>query len=482
MLRGYLTTLFGYAAKRVVLLLFGAIPALSAAQSLPEAVQIALSQYPTILAAQSRVEAADYQIMQAQGEHWPQISWQGTNSAYSDAAPTAFEPNDTWIQSPAVSVNIWSGWRIQSRVDRARAIHDSRRHGERITRDEVAFLVVQAYLNWIRLQNVVELAQANVATHERLTSDVSKIAKVDQGRAIDVTQALVRTENARLTLEQLNSEQRIASERLRRMLLGTLPHRPSGYETIAGSLPSSDKQLLALITNAHPVLAQQLAEIEAAEASVLNAKSGFSPTVDLSYQRQATQGTGQGDYVTQLNVRVPIFDGGSAYGGTRSAYAELDAAKQGLTEAKITLKEDLLSTWSEYLTAQQRVTLGTRQVKNAHKLVAGYDKQFRVGRRSLLDLLTIQDNLFSYQINVTNASFQVRTAKAKTLAVLNRLASAYEVASLNTAASPGSASSAGFGLGSSSSSSSSTGSSSGLGAGPERATLRSGSRYAVPPK
>jgi outer membrane protein TolC len=152
--------------------------------------------------------------------------------------------------------------------------------------------------------------------------------------------------------------------------------------------------------------------------------------VDLSYQRQTSQGTGQGDYVTQLNVRVPLFDGGSAYGGTRSAYAELEAAKQGLTEAQITLRENLLGAWSEYSTAKQRIALGTRQVKNAKELVTGYDQQFRVGRRSLLDLLTIQDNLFSYQISLTNASFQERTAKAKILAVLNRLASTYEAAGI----------------------------------------------------
>ncbi len=421
----------GFFIKQLALMLFCVTPALSLAQSLPEAVQIALNQYPSIIAAQSRVDSAQYQITQAQGQHWPQVSWQGTNSAYSNVTPTAFQPNDTWIQSPAVNVNIWSGWRIQSQVDRARAVHDSRRHGERITRDEVAFLVVQAYLNWMRLQALVGLAQDNVVTHERLSSDVSKIARVDEGRRIDVTQAIVRTENARLTLEQLSSEREIAAERLRRMLLGALPRHPSGFEKIAGDLPATDKQLIALITEAHPVIAQQLAEIDAAKANVLNAKSGFSPTVDLSYQRQASQGTGQGDYVTQLNVRVPIFDGGSAYGGTRSAYAELDAAKQGLTEAKITLRENLLGAWSEYLTARQRMILGARQVKNAKELVAGYDKQFRVGRRSLLDLLTIQDNLFSYQVNVTNSSFQERTAKAKILAILNRLAISYQGKSAN---------------------------------------------------
>lgn len=412
--------------KRLLVIAALVVPTVAVAQSLPEAVRIALSQYPSILAAQSRVEAAGYQITQAQSGHWPQIGWQGTNSVYSDVTPRPFSPEDTWIQSPTLNVNIWSGWRVQSQVEQARAVRDTREQQQRITRDEVAFLVVEAYLNWMRARDLVKLAEANLAAHERLTRDVRRIADVDQGRRIDVDQALVRTENARLSLEQRRSEYEIFAQRLRRMLLGDLPRLPSGYESIAGNLPKTTEQALALLSDNHPVIAQQLAQIDAARAAVRNAKSGFSPTVDLSYQRQTFQGTGQGDYITQLNVRVPIFDGGSAYGATRSAYAELDAAQQGLTEVKFNLRESLLSAWSEYLTAIQRTGLGEKQVANAVKLVAGYDQQFRVGRRSLLDLLTIQDNLYSYQTNATNASYEQRIAKAKILAILNQLALSYQ--------------------------------------------------------
>lgn len=395
-------------------------------QNLTEAVQIALSQYPTIQAAQSRVDAADYDIVRARGAHYPQLGWQGTNSKYSDVGPNPFGPEDTWIQSPTMNLNIWSGWRIQSEVERAQSVHNAQRQQQRITRDEVAFLVVDAYLNWMRSSELVGLAQKNLAAHERLTRDVQKIAAIDQGRGIDVDQAQVRTENARLLLDQRLTEQQIYSQRLQRMLLGRLPQNPDGYQNIKGVLPKNTEQALAFLTDDHPVIAQELAQIQGAEAAVRSAKSGFSPQVDLSYQRQTAQGSGQGDYIAQLNVQVPLFDGGTAYGATRSAYAELDAAKQGLTEAKVTLRENLLASWAEYLSAKQRATLGQKQVVNAIKLVKGYDQQFRVGRRSLLDLLNIQDNLYSYQTNATNAAFEERIAKAKILAILNRLASTYQ--------------------------------------------------------
>lgn len=397
----------------------------SNSQTMTEAVAIALSQYPSILAAQARVRAADYDIVTARSGHFPQISWQGTNSIYSDVPATPFQPKDTWIQSPAVNLNIWSGWRIQSGVERAQAVLDSRKHQHRITQDEVAFLVIEAYLNWIRTGELIRISKTNLAAHERLRSDIFKIAKVDEGRRIDVDQAQVRVESARLSLQERLAEHEVYALRLSRMLLGALPVKPSGYDSIRGVFPASQEQALSALDDKHPLISQQFSEIEAAQATVRQAKAGFSPTVNLSYQKQTMQGLGQGDYVTQLNVNVPLFDGGSAYGSTVSAQSQVEAARQSLIEARITLKERLLSTWAQYLSARQRADVGKRQVVSARKLVSGYDQQFRVGRRSLLDLLTVQDNLYGYETQANNARFEELIAKARILAVMNRLALAY---------------------------------------------------------
>ena len=417
--------ILGYRFFRIVVGVVAFVPLTGFSQSLPQSVEIALSQYPTIVAAQSRVKAAGHQIAEAQSQHWPQLAWQGTNNVYSGVAPSPFEPNNTWIQSPAISLNIWSGGRIQSQVQRARAVHDTRRQEERITRDEVAYLVVDAYLNWVRLEQLKAIAQQNLAIHQKLTGDVSKIAQIDQGRRIDVTQAMVRAENARLTLEQLVSEHEIAGQRLQRMLLGSLPSQPSGYKDIPGQIPASLNAALQRVNSQHPVIAQREAQVRTAQAEVAGARSQFLPSVDLSYQKQTTEGLGQGDYVTQLNVRVPIFDGGRAHSATRSAYADLDVAQQDLRESELILRENLSNAWSEYSIAKQRIILGEQQVNNAAELARGYDQQFRIGRRSLLDLLTIQDNLFGYRVNLTNATFEKQVAKAKILAILNELATAY---------------------------------------------------------
>lgn len=396
------------------------------AQSLREAVLMALSDYPAVLAAQASTQAAQSDIDRAFSQHWPQVGWQGTQSTYSDVTPNPFEPGNTWIQSPTVSLNIWSGWRIQSEVEQAEALAKASDQQKAITLNEVALLMAETYLNWARLGDLVRLSKANVSAHRRIAADIDTIVKIDPGRRIDAQQARVRLENATLFLEQRQTELAVLEARLDRLLLGNRPTQPSGVNEPIGQIPATSKDAMAYISDQHPAVAEQLAQVKAAEAQIRNARSQYSPTVDLTYGKQVNQGSGQGDYVTQISVNMPIFTGGSTNAAMSGAKAQLQAAQFRLQETRLTQRERLISAWSEWLSAKQRQRLGQRQSEQGQQLVAGYEKQFRVGRRSLLDLLNIQNELYNYQTSAVNALFDERIARMRILAAMGRLASVFK--------------------------------------------------------
>jgi outer membrane protein TolC len=109
-----------------------------------------------------------------------------------------------------------------------------------------------------------------------------------------------------------------------------------------------------------------------------------------------------------------------------SASNELLATQQGLSEARIILKERILSLWPELQNARARKELAQRQAATGLKLVQGYEQQFKIGRRSLLDLLTVQSDLFSYQSSAATATFEERILKGRLLAAIGKLAEAYQ--------------------------------------------------------
>lgn len=396
------------------------------AQTMSQAVQIALAQYPAILVAQAQADASDAEAEAASAQHWPQVSWQGTQSAYSSGLSSPLSPQNSWIQSPTVSMNIWSGWRIESEVERARAMRNVSQRQRQITEDEVALLALEGYLNWARTRRSVQLAQDNLAALQRIRNNIAAIVRIDTGRHVDLEQANVRVENAEVALRQRQTELELSRQRLSRMLQAPPPSAPSGIDVKFGVLPNDMREAVSSINDQHPIIAKQHAKVEAAKAGIRSAKSQFSPSVDLAYSKQVSQGTGQGDYLTQVTITMPIFSGGSSYSGLKAAHAQLQVAQFELQETQILQQEKLMQARSDWESAKTRAEVGKRQEKAGSTLVKGYEQQFQVGRRSLLDLLNVQNDLFTYQTNTLNAIFEEKISYARMLAVLGKLASAFK--------------------------------------------------------
>jgi adhesin transport system outer membrane protein len=325
-----------------------------------------------------------------------------------------------------VSVNLWSGGRIESDVEQSRARAESGRQQVNITRDQVALTAVQGYLNLARSLEMNRIATENLAAHRRIYQYISTIVQVDVGRQVDLEQAKGRMDNAALALEQTRAALADANARLRRMLLGQVPAQPQGFEAIPGQLPPDLESALSYTGETNPVIAQQMALIRAARANVRSAQSQHSPQVNATYGKQTYQGTAQGDYVAQVTVTVPIFQGGTAYGANQVAQAQLEAAQHNLQDAQLTLKETVRNSWSSWKSAENRMKTTVGQVRSGAAVLNGYWEQYRIGRRQVLDLLNAQSDLYNYQVNQVAAKFDALNYRATILANIGQLANNYQ--------------------------------------------------------
>lgn len=395
-------------------------PMACCAQSLQESVLTALSHYPSIASAQFKTESARADITRAQGAHWPQLSWSGTYYDYRSSALA-----DRWLQTPVLSLNLWSGGRIQSDVERARALTQAAQQQEHLTRDDVALISSEAYLLWAHQKHMASLARDNLNAHQKILNDFEIISQVDTGRRIDLSQAQVRHDNARLALIRIETDMRVAAERLARMLMAPAPMEPSGMEHTPGIPYDTLHQAQAQLNDQQPAIARLLAQCEAAQASVRYAQSQSAPTVNLSHSKIIVAGLADGQYVTQLQLNLPLIDGGTARGAVAAAQANLQSLQADLEETRLLLNEQLAATWASWRLSKSRADLGQAQARTAQDLAAGYEQQFRVGRRSLLDLLNIQSDLYTYQSNAATALHESRLAQVRILANLGQLANAY---------------------------------------------------------
>lgn len=397
------------------------------AQTLTEVVQQALAAYPSLTSAQAKTDAARADIARARSAHYPQISMgAGLNSYASGSIPSSMGRTSL---SPSARLNLWSGGRIEADAERSEALTLASEAQHRLTRDEVAQQASEAWLNWIRNFDLLTLAQRNLDGHLDTLEDIRKIAQVDTGRRIDLEQARVRVDNARLTVQARQADLAIAVQRLRRFWPAALPATPHTHlmtASVAGTplepMPATLSDALAHVDDGLPALAQLRAQVLAAQAAVQQARGLYWPTVDLVSSRQFNTNTLRFETLTQLQMNMQVYNGQATTAQVDTAMAQLRAAEAALEEGRLQQKEKVAQAWEEWVSARGRAEVGAAQSDVGDRVVDGYRQQFRLARRSLLDLLNIQADSFNYRNAARTAFHEERIARTRLLAVTGELA------------------------------------------------------------
>lgn len=396
------------------------------AQTLPEVVNQALQTYPSVLSASVKAASTRTDITRARSAHYPQLGLNASATAFSSGAvPAGTERSSV---SPTARINLWSGGKIEAEAERAEALSLASDHVLANTLDDVAVLAAEAYLNWAKTADLYSLAVRNVNAHKETLNDIQKIAKADTGRRVDYEQALVRMENATLALQQRKSDFAQSIQRVRRYWKADMDARPVNLEShfldsgVLGNIPSSLAQAMAMVSEDLPAIAQARAQVSAAQAAVRQAKGQYWPTVDLSVSRQLNASTGRHEAFTQLQVNAPFYNGGGTSALVEGAVGQLKSAEFSLEEARLLAREKAAIAWQDWASARERASTGKSQSLVGDKLVTAYRDQFRVARRSLLDLLNIQADVFNYRSAAQAAFHDERLARVRLLAATGDLA------------------------------------------------------------
>jgi adhesin transport system outer membrane protein len=405
------------------------------AQTLTEVVQNALAMYPSLQAVKAKTEAARADIERARAAHYPQISYGFTRSHYSNTElPASTKQN---MNTPSVKLNLWAGGRIEADAERSEALTVSSERLEAASRDDVAQQAAEAYINWARSLEMHGLASKNVVSLNVTLDDIRKIVAVDTGRRIDYEQAKVRLDNATLTQLQRQTELAQARQRLSRFWPGALPPQPLGLQaammdnSLLGRMPEAVEVVVAQITDDLPTIAQQKAQVDAAQAALTLAKGQYWPSVDFTATRQmnlvpATTFLGSSTYredtLTQVQLSMPLYNGGATSAGVNAAASQLVAAQNVLEETRLLAREKAVFAFEDWRNAKDRAAQGVEQSRVGELVVEGYRQQFRLARRQLLDLLNIQAESFNYQSAAMTAFYDEQVARVRLLAVMGDLA------------------------------------------------------------
>ncbi|KRP59824.1 TolC family outer membrane protein [Pseudomonas trivialis] len=377
------------------------------AQTLPEAMQKAVDVHPEIQAGVNARIAADYQVRAAQGGYLPKVDLLGGyGRESSDNINTRAASNShDWKtlnrgeSSIRLQQNLFQGFGTQNEVSRQQATANSRGYALLNTTERTALTVAQVYLDVLTRREMVQLAEDNLKSHERIFDQIKLRTSRGVGRMADMDQAEARLAQARnnLLTEQTNLEDAKANYI---SAVGQEPdqlERPQGFVAL---MPANLEEARRQMVESSPVLRSAESDIAAAEKQYESAKSTFYPRFDAELQRSANNNVGgeeghDNGYSAMLRMQFNLYSGGSNKADLQSKASQASQALDIRNNALRELNQELSLAWNAYNNATAQVPIAQEYVDRSTRVRTSYQQQFSLGERTLLDLLDSENELFT---------------------------------------------------------------------------------------
>ena len=409
------------------------------ATTIEDSIEAALETNPEVGVVAADREAIEQELRQARAEYLPSIDLRGAaGPEYTDSPVTrdGFDDDDseTLLRAESqvtLTQMLFDGFATKSEVQRQIARIDSAAYRVEEAAEFIALDAVEAHLDVLRNQALVELARENLEQHQRLLGQVRQLERRGAGSIGDVRQAESRLAEAQNALAVALGNLRDA-EAFYLAVVGVPPLDLEEGPVPVVAVPESPEAAASLASVASPTVQIANADIEVAEAELRAARAGYYPNLDLELGAAAgdnVDGVEGRDVSAQALVvlRYNLFRGGADMAREREAFLRIKEARQSLRVAQRDAEQEARVAYNALLTAQARLEALRAGVEAQRATRDVYAQQFDLGQRGLLDLLDAENELFIDRTNLATATFTEVFAVYRVLAVIGAMLDTLEI-------------------------------------------------------
>ncbi len=402
--------------------------------TLSEALDLALSENPTVRVAEMEVERYDYVKRQTWGALLPQLSASGsyTRSIVKSEmrGGLSFGADNTFalqgdLTLPLFAPSVYRTLKMND-TQRAAAVESARS-----SRIDLVAEVRKAFYNILLAEQSLAVLRESEATVQRTVDDTQ--VQFDHGLAseYDLLTAQVQLSNLRPTILQTENSIKLAKLMLKMYL--SIPEKVE-IEAV-GELDGMRDEVLAGIEGLTSDVSQNsslrslelqeellLRSLRAANAGRLPTLTAFGSASYTGNDMEPFMGLGGGDdsryfwthpISVGVQLSVPIFAGLTRMNRSRELKNQLSQITLQRVYARQQLDVQVRSALNDLLTARATMFAQEKTVEQARKAYRISDTRYRAGAGTILELNSAQLAQTQAQLNYSQAIYDYLTAKAE---------------------------------------------------------------------
>jgi len=367
-------------------------------------------------------------------EWLPSIDYRGTFGRNSGGGlkDTAKDSTyNSYTNSLKITQNLFNGFSTTQKINyqEARVLGAAYNYLENA--NNIAYQMVGAYIDLLRGYQLLQNAKDNVDINNKIYQDVSALYQRGLTTKSEMTKihASLSLANSNYIVQQTNTmDKEFRFKRLfgRSVNVGTLE-----VPSLNLAMPESVQRATLIAISNNPSMIVSDYNIKSAQALYKEKKSKFYPRLDIEAEQLFNDASPVANGYENPDDRKRIyavmnwnlFKGGADI-------ADIQRSKSSIhkeVEAQRTLKrqtiESLELSWSAYEMIGKQLKDLYQYYEYSQDTSASYKREYELGRRTLLDLLSAQNDLINSKAQIINAQMDKLFAQYRILDAMGMLVS-----------------------------------------------------------
>jgi len=410
----------GFFMVKKIILVISLLSTLNA-ETLQQTLNELLSTNPVIQERLKNYNALKEDITTAEAGYYPKIDLRlgmGEESTQRDNLNTNYTVYENSLQ---YTQNLFNGFNTKNLVKEQeyRTLGAAYSYIEKVNATSLA--MVNSYLDVIKNQELLTTSVENVKIDEDILKKVKKLYQsglttLSEVNKIEASLALAKSN---LVVQENNILN--AAYNLEKILGHSIQAKNMTKPLLNQNLfPQTREEAISFALKNNPSLLVSQYNIKVAEATHKRAQSQFYPKIDIeisqTFNHNISTIEGKNNvFRAMAYFSYNIFNGFSDSAATQKSISQIHQE----VESKHTIKRDIIQSlslsWAAREKLKEQLTHLIEYKNFANKTLVLYAKEYDLGRRSLLDLLSAQNDFIQSKAQIITARYNILSAEYKIL-------------------------------------------------------------------
>lgn len=394
-----------------ILTVAGLVSANLNALTLKEAVDETLGTNPLVLERIKNYNKTVEDVNIAQSAYYPSLDL-SSRVGYEDVYSNGDIPKDTayytYVHSLTLTQKIYDGFKTKDRVNyhKARVLAASHNYVEQA--NDVAFNLVKEYINVLKNKALLETEEENVKITQDIYSKIQDVYDSGFGTLSDVKKVASSLQLAQFNMLTQKNNLMDSQYNFERILGRAVSHEELELPVFDTKLPASLDQATMYAVENNPSMKVTQYNLQAAKVLKKEAQTGYLPTLDLVLDHtidndiNGNRGFGR-QSSAYLVLNYNLYAGGADKSAIQKNRSLIHQEFENQKDIKRQVIEGLQLSWSAYTMLQEQLKFLASYAADSENTLKLYREEFDQGQKTLLDLLTAQDDYITAKTKTITA-------------------------------------------------------------------------------